>query len=156
PVYPANYFLPNVIAVAATTSTDGLAGFSDWGVRTVLVGAPGASVESTVRNNGYASFSGTSMAAPHVAGLAALIHAFDPSLDIYQIRNLIVTGGDNISPLAGKSVSGKRLNAGNSLTCSGSKVFGLVRPLENASTGKLTIAALNIKCPQGAARPSVT
>jgi subtilisin family serine protease len=145
PVYPANYFLPNVISVAATTSTDGLAGFSDFGARTVLVGAPGASVLSTVRN-GYASFSGTSMATPHVAALAALIHASDAGLDIYQIRNLIVSSGDSISSLATKTVSGKRINAGDALSCSSSKVFGMLRPLQNESAGKLTIAALNINC----------
>jgi subtilisin family serine protease len=146
PVYPANYFLPNVISVAATTGTDGLAGFSDFGARTVLVGAPGQSVLSTVRNDAYASFSGTSMATPHVAALAALIHASDAGLDIYQIRNLIVSSGDSISSLATKTVSGKRINAGDALSCSSSKVFGMLRPLQHESAGKLTIAALNINC----------
>jgi subtilisin family serine protease len=148
-VYPANYFLPNVIAVAATTSTDGLASFSDYGDRSVMVGAPGANVESTVIG-GYASFSGTSMATPHVAGLAALIHAYDPSLNIYQIRNLIIAGGDNIGSLAGKTVSGKRIDAYGSLTCSGSKVFGMLRPLDTVSAGRVKVAALNIDCAKGA------
>ena len=156
PVYPANYFLPNVIAVAATDSSDGLAGFSDYGIRTVMVGAPGVNVLSTIRNNQYASFSGTSMATPHVAALAALIHADEPSLNIYQIRNLIIAGGDDVSSLAGKTVSGKRINADGSLTCSGSKVFGLLRPLENESAGKLTVAALNIDCAAPAAAVTVT
>jgi subtilisin family serine protease len=155
PVYPANYFLPNVIPVAATTSTDALASFSDFGARTVLVGAPGQSVLSTIRNNGYASFSGTSMATPHVAALAGLIHAFDPSLDIYQIRNLIVASGDDVSSLGAKTVSGKRIDAANALACSGSTVFGMLRPLENESAGKLTIAALNIDCAAPAGGVSV-
>jgi thermitase len=146
PVYPANYFLPNVISVAATTSTDARASFSDWGARSVMVGAPGQGVLSTVRGGGYASFSGTSMATPHVAGLAALIHADDPSLDIYQIRNLIVSSGDDVTSLAGKTVSGKRINAGTALSCSGNTVSGLLRPLDDASAGKLTVAALNIDC----------
>jgi subtilisin family serine protease len=158
PVYPANYFLPNVIAVAATTSTDGLASFSDYGVRTVMVGAPGQSVLSTYRNNGYANLSGTSMATPHVAGLAGLIHAYNPSLNIYQIRNLIIAGGDDITSLAGKTVSGKRIDANGSLRCQGSKVFGLLRPLETVSLadGTQTIAALNINCAKGAGGLSVT
>jgi thermitase len=155
PVYPANYFLPNVIAVAATDSNDGRAGFSDYGVRTVMVGAPGVGVLSTVLNNGYASFSGTSMATPHVAALAALIHSNDPSLNIYQIRNLIIAGGDNIASLAGATVSGKRIDAKGSLTCSSSTVTGLLRPLENESAGKLTIAALNIDCDHAAGGMSV-
>jgi thermitase len=149
PVFPANYFLPNVIAVAATTSTDGLAGFSDYGVRSVMVGAPGAGVESTIIG-GYASFSGTSMATPHVAGLAALIHAYDPSLNIYQIRNLIIAGGDDLASLAGKTVSGKRIDALGSLQCSNSKVFGMLRPLNSVPAGKTPIAALNINCAKGA------
>ena len=155
PVYPANYFLPNVIPVAATTSADGLAGFSDYGVRTVLVGAPGVNVLSTIIGNQYAAFSGTSMATPHVAALAALIHADDPGLSIYQIRNLIVAGGDDVASLAGKTVSGKRIDAYGSLTCSGSKVFGLLRPLENEPAGKLTVAALNIDCAAPAGAVSV-
>jgi subtilisin family serine protease len=135
--------------VAATTSSDGLAGFSDYGLRSVMVGAPGAAVESTVIG-GYASFSGTSMATPHVAGLAALIHAYDPSLNIYAIRNLIIAGGDDIAPLAGKTVSGKRIDALGSLDCSNEKVFGLLRPLDSVSAGKTTVAALNINCAKGA------
>jgi subtilisin family serine protease len=146
PLYPADYFLPNVIPVAATSSSDGFASFSNYGDRTVLVGAPGVGVLSTWPHDAYASLSGTSMATPHVAGLAALIHASDPSLDIYQIRNLIVSSGDDVSSLTTRTVSGKRINAANALACSGSKVFGMLRPLDSESAGKLTIAALNINC----------
>jgi thermitase len=146
PIYPANYFLPNVIPVAATTSSDGLAGFSNYGVRVVMVGAPGAGVLSTVRNNGYASFSGTSMATPHVAGLAALIHASNPSLTIYQIRNLIISGGNDFASLDGTTLSGKSIDANGSLTCSDSHVFGLLQPLETIAPGETRIAALSIDC----------
>jgi subtilisin family serine protease len=156
PVYPSNYFLPNVLPVAATDSGDAMASFSDYGVRTVMVGAPGVSVLSTIRNNGYAYFSGTSMATPHVAGLAALIHAADPTLTIYQIRNLIIAGGDDIAALAGKTVSGKRIDAEGSLACSNSPVFGLLRPLEDVSTNRQTVAALNINCANGAGPLGVT
>ena len=88
------------------------------------------------------------MATPHVAGAGGLIHAYDPSLNIYQIRNLIIAGGDDVASLAGKTVSGKRIDAYGSLTCSGSKVFGMLRPLDDVSAGKLTVAALNIDCAQ--------
>jgi thermitase len=146
PVYPASYFLPNVVPVAATTKTDGLAGFSNYGVRVVLVGAPGEGVLSTVRNNGYAYLSGTSMATPHVAALAGLIHAYDPSLTIYEIRNLIVSGGNDFDSLDGVTLSGKSIDANGSLTCSHSHVFGLLQPLETVARGKLTVAALSVDC----------
>jgi hypothetical protein len=95
------------------------------------------------------------MATPHVAALAALLHSNDPSLDIYQIRNLIIAGGDNIASLAGVTVSGKRIDAKGSLSCSSSSVSGLLRPLENESVGKLTVAVLNIDCDHGAGGLSV-
>ncbi|HZH91863.1 MAG TPA: S8 family peptidase, partial [Pyrinomonadaceae bacterium] len=67
PAFPANYDTPNVIAVASTTSSDALSGFSNFGARLVSIGAPGSSILSTVPNNSYATYSGTSMATPHVA-----------------------------------------------------------------------------------------
>ena len=146
PIYPASYFLPNVIPVAATTPEFGLATFSNWGVRVVMVGAPGEDVLSTTLNDGYDLVSGTSLASPHVAGLAALLHADDPTLDIYQIRNLIVSGGNDFASLAGKTVAGKSIDANGSLTCVNAKTFGLLQPLENVAPGLLTIAALSINC----------
>ncbi len=152
PAYPANYFLPNVIAVAATNSADKLAGFSNRGDRSVLVGAPGTRILSTIPDDAYARFSGTSMATPHVTGLAALIHAADPGLSIYGIRNLIVAGGDDVVSLDGKTVSGKRIDAYGSLRCSGSTVSGMLRPLDTVPTGKQTIAVLNIDCAKAAGK----
>ncbi len=69
--YPAAY--ANVIAVAATTSRDGRASFSNWGGNWVDVAAPGAGILSTVKSGSYESWNGTSMASPHVAGIAALV-----------------------------------------------------------------------------------
>ncbi len=146
PIYPASYFLPNVIPAAATTAEYGLASFSNYGVRVVMVGAPGEDVLSTTLGAGYDLVSGTSLASPHVAGLAALIHAYEPSLDIYRIRNLIVSGGTNLGSLAGKTVSGRQVDANGSMTCTKSKAFGLLQPLETVAPGRLTIAALSIRC----------
>src|SRR5439155_6983308 len=114
PVYPANYYLPNVISVAATTRTDGQAFFSNFGRRTVHLGAPGDQILSTTRGNTYQIFSGTSMATPHVTGVAALLKAQDPGRDWRAIKNLILSGGDTIPSLT-NTITRKRLNARGAL-----------------------------------------
>ncbi|MFH1129228.1 MAG: immunoglobulin-like domain-containing protein [Patescibacteria group bacterium] len=63
----------------------------------------------------YDYYSGTSMATPYVAGLAALIEGYNPNLTIAQVKNIILTTGDSIASLSGKTVSGKRINAQNAL-----------------------------------------
>jgi len=146
PTYPADYFLPNVIAVAATDKNDGRASFSNFGARTVSVGAPGVSVLSTTPSNTYTFLSGTSMAAPHVTGLAALLKAHDSTRGWSKLRNLIIAGGDNKASLAGTTISGKRINAFGSTTCSGKPFFGILRPLETQTGQPIPIAALNINC----------
>jgi len=110
PRYPSNYDLPNVISVAATDNKDQLAYFSNYGVNTVDLGAPGVSILSTIPNNGYASNDGTSMATPHVAGAAALLLAENPSLTVTQLKQALLNSTDQVASLQGKTVSGGRLN----------------------------------------------
>ncbi|WP_105188924.1 S8 family serine peptidase [Pseudoalteromonas sp. T1lg48] len=110
PSYPASYDVPNVIAVASTTRNDTMSTFSQWGQQSVDLGAPGSDIVSTVLNNQYESFSGTSMATPHVTGAAALIAARNPNLSMAEIKDLLINSGDTIPALVGKTVSGKRLN----------------------------------------------
>jgi len=114
PHYPSGYIAPNVIAVASTDSADNLSGFSHYGATSVQIGAPGSSILSTTPNNTYSVFSGTSMATPHVAGAAALLLAANPNLTVQQLRSLLLFNGDSISALAGKTLTGRRLNVGNS------------------------------------------
>jgi hypothetical protein len=157
PHYPSNYFLPNVISVAATDHNDDLASFSNYGLRTVHVGAPGKSILSTWPGNTYNTISGTSMATPHVTGLAALLKAHNPSRDWIAIRNLIFAGGDFKPSLDGKTVLERRINAFGSLSCSNTPVFGILRPFLTVGGGSpVTIAVLNINCASPAGALTVT
>jgi subtilisin family serine protease len=115
PVFPASFNLPNMVTVAATTEQDGMAFFSNRGARTVHVGAPGNNVYSTVPGGKYARLSGTSMACPHVAGAAAVIWSQFPNADFKEVKRRLMDGGDTISALNGRTVSGKRINLQKSL-----------------------------------------
>ena len=105
----------SAISVAATTRRDGLAGFSNYGRKTVDLGAPGAGILSTTRNNTYKYFPGTSMASPHVAGAAALIKAYRPNWGYSQLKTSLMAGVDLQVDLRNRTVSGGRLNIGESL-----------------------------------------
>ncbi len=108
-VYPSNYDIPSNLAVAATNSVDALASFSNYGSGTVHLGAPGESIVSTYRL-GYASMSGTSMAAPLVAGLAALALLEAPNLTGYQVKDLILTTSDKVVDLRSKVITESRVS----------------------------------------------
>ncbi len=111
PFYPASYTESNVIAVAATTSSDGLASFSQYGATSVDLGAPGYDILSTVPGSKYAMKSGTSMATPHVAGVATLLWNAWPEARLQDIQDAILRGTDPIPALSEKTVTGGRLNA---------------------------------------------
>jgi thermitase len=111
PHYPSNYDLPNVVSVAALDRSDNLAGFSNYGVKTVDVAAPGKDILSTWLNNDYREASGTSMATPYVSGVAALIVANQPSISMEKLRKRLLASVDKIDALKGKIASGGRINA---------------------------------------------
>ncbi|WRH67211.1 MAG: S8 family peptidase [Planktothrix sp. GU0601_MAG3] len=116
PSYPASYNLPNIISVAATDSTDARASFSNYGAKTVDLGAPGSGILSTtITEAGYGLDSGTSMAAPHVTGAAALLWSQNPNLTAQQVKDKLMQTTDPIFALNGKTVSGGRLNINNAL-----------------------------------------
>lgn len=118
PSFPANYDLDNIISVAATDHNDGLASFSQYGKRTVDLGAPGVDILSTVPGGKYDVYSGTSMATPHVSGAATLIASQYPNISNEELRARLLDGADKVESLAGKTVTGGRLNVHNSLTLS--------------------------------------
>ena len=116
PSYPSGYASANIISVAALDGTGALAWYSQYGASTVDIGAPGSDVISTVPvsskgkvSSGYASYSGTSMATPHVTGAAALYKARNPSATAAQIKAALLNGTATPS-LTGKVATGDRLD----------------------------------------------
>ena len=111
PMYPAAYPQENIVSVNSTDRNDQLSSFSNYGLTSTDLGAPGSAILSTIPAGGYASFSGTSMATPHVTGVAVLVYTAFPSLTHLEVKQRLMWTGDPIAALAGKSVSGRRLNA---------------------------------------------
>ncbi|MFO8109402.1 MAG: NosD domain-containing protein [Thermoplasmata archaeon] len=114
PMYPATFNLTNVISVAASDPQDGLASFSNYGPNSVHLAAPGTNIYSTERNNNYGHRSGTSMATPHVTGLAALLRANNRSMDMMELKNAILSHTENKTSFAA-TISGGRMDANRSL-----------------------------------------
>jgi len=112
--YPAGFNLPSMVTVASTNSNDGLSWFSSYGATTVHIAAPGSAIYSTVPG-GYATFSGTSMATPHVAGAVALMKAVNPALNSTQLKAAVEANVDTLSSLDGVVSSGGRLNVAKAL-----------------------------------------
>lgn len=115
PIYPASYELSNVISVAAIDRRGRLAAFSNYGASSVDVAAPGVSIASTIPYDGYALFSGTSMATPHVSGVAALLASVQSDLSPNDLKNTILQGAVPLASLEHKTLTGGLLNAFNSL-----------------------------------------
>jgi len=115
PQYPAAYPGTSVIAVAATARDNSLAGFSNQGGVNVDLAAPGVGILSTVPGNAYATYSGTSMAAPHVTGAVALLAAAYPSASAAQIRSAILGGVTPVAGLTGRVASGGLLDTAGAL-----------------------------------------
>jgi len=109
PVYPASYALPNVVTVAASTNTDQRASFSNYGVTSVHLAAPGTAIQSTIPGNAYASAQGTSMATAHVSG-AALLALSACGVTTSQLKYLILDNVDPVAAFSGITATGGRLN----------------------------------------------
>ncbi len=108
--YPSGYPNANIIAVAAIDKAGVIASFSNYGATKVDIGAPGVGVFSTTAFNTYSSYSGTSMATPHVTGGAALYAASNPGASAATIKAAILNSAIPTASLSGKCVTGGRLN----------------------------------------------
>ena len=129
PHFPSSHIAPNVVPVAATDRFDQLARLSNFGPRGVLVAAPGRGILSTTPRSlpgtpypatytdpdgsTYSFFSGTSMAAPHVTGVAALILSQYPTISVQRLRAALMFSGDSLSnsTFSGRTFGARRLNA---------------------------------------------
>jgi subtilisin family serine protease len=112
PTFPSSYVATNLISVAATNRVDQIdPNYSNYGPRTVHIAAPGTSIISTFPGNTYSSISGTSMATPHVSGVAALVLAANPNLTVQQLRSIVLYNGDANATNFGNVYSLRRLNA---------------------------------------------
>jgi subtilisin family serine protease len=144
PHYPSSYGAPNVVSVAATDSNDALASFSNFGATSVHLGAPGVGILSTTRSNTYSSFSGTSMATPHVAGVGALILSAPgkASLTVAELKAQILNNTDPLPALAGRTTTGGRLNA--------AKAVGAVPPPPPTPDYTLSVSPSSVTATAGA------
>ena len=165
PLFPASLPLDNVIAVAAATDRGGLAAFTREGRRSVDLAAPGEHIASTLPQGAYAYLSGTSMAAPHVAGVAALLAAQDPARDGAAIRNLLLTAARREPASAGpgpgsRTLTGGLLDAHRALTCGDETLEERVQPVERALFRELgtpiDLAVLHAACGRPAGEVAVT
>ena len=115
PHFPSSYNVPNVISVAALDRHDQLASFSNFGAKSVAIGAPGVDILSTWLGNQYEEKSGTSMATPVVSGVAALVLAEHPKMSVDDLRKKLLASTDPIVALKGKTTTGGRINAAKAL-----------------------------------------
>ena len=111
PEYPASYNLASIISATASDANDNLAGYSNYGAKSVDIAAPGTSIYTTRMTSSYAFASGTSFASPQMAGIAGLLRTRFPGLGVRELRLMLLEGNDPIVPYAGKCATGGRANA---------------------------------------------
>lgn len=157
-VVPASIRTSNNIAVAATTQNDTLPSWSNFGQRSVDLAAPGGmstgdstGILSTVtlfdKNTKqflrYRTTAGTSMSAPHVSGVAALVWGAFPGLSHHQVRGRIMNGVDRLAGLKASTITGGRLNAFGALTAADIPAIFSVVPGTPARGEEITISGVN-------------
>lgn len=122
PIYPASFDLPNIISVAASNCHDQRPSFSNYGATSVDIFAPGDGIYGALSGGDYGYKSGSSMAAPHVAGAAALMLAHQPGLSYETLKGKLLSNVREVPELASQCVSGGVLDVDGAL--SGTVLFG--------------------------------
>ena len=157
PHYPSGYDLDNVVSVAAIDRRGDLASWSNYGASTVDLGAPGVDIFSCVADSdeSYARYSGTSMAAPHVAGVAALLMAHDDQLSLSDVKARLLNTSRFADSLTGRTVSGGFAHAGDAIGSGPDDELELVLtisedPLRGSRTAALMAAVSDIAPVTGA------
>jgi hypothetical protein len=115
PAFPASYDIANIISVAATDNRDRIANFSNYGLTKVHVAAPGVNVYSTVKDSVYDTYSGTSMATPHVSGVAAMLLSIFPNMAYAEVKQRLIQTSEPVPSLRRKVVAKGRVNAVNAV-----------------------------------------
>jgi subtilisin family serine protease len=144
--YPASFLMDGVIAVAATTDSGQLASFSDFGPHTVQIAAPGQFIVSTLPGDTYGYASGTSMAAPHVSGAAALLVSQTPGISVADLRQRLMNNSDRTDQVRPYIVSG-RLNLNAAIHAAGSA------PPVSVLIGDTPVAGAKLAVTDVAAKP---
>jgi predicted outer membrane repeat protein len=167
PHYPSSYELPNIISVAASNENDLAADFSNWGITSVDLCAPGKTILSTLPDNYYGYMSGSSMAAPFVTGSIALVYSQFPEMSYLEVKQQLLATVDYKETFIGKNLTAGRLNTFNALskqtyqnqlaitpgylefetTLSGETSEPQIIYFENISNNEITIS--NILAPDG-------
>lgn len=111
PVYPASFPYDNVISVANLLFDGSLSKDSNYGAASVDIAAPGSYILSTIPGNAYGFMSGTSMAAPMVTGVAAMLYSYRPEISLAEVKSILLNSSRKLDSLTGKTVSGGLLDA---------------------------------------------
>src|SRR2546421_7576963 len=156
--YPCSHDVSNIVCVAATDQNDALAWFSNYGRNTVHLAAPGVDILSTVPGNQYQTLSGTSMAAPHVAGTIALLYADDPAADWRLIRNRLLSGAETTWGALNTTITGRRTQAWFALRCRHEPLVRRLQPRTStvSTSQQLVLATYSMDCGLPYSQPSVT
>ncbi|HEY3830459.1 MAG TPA: S8 family serine peptidase [Solirubrobacteraceae bacterium] len=154
PFYPASYPLENIISVTASTPSETLASFANFGAQSVGLAAPGENILSTLPQSGgvftsptgYGFLSGTSMAAPQVTGAAALLWSMHPSWSMQQVRARILRSARAVPALFGEVSSCGELDIGAASDLEVPELASLCVTRSGSGSGSVSSSPAGLQC----------